>query len=146
MRRSTRKTLEAIAAHVGPAALKTLVAELRAAKPEQIEDLLKAPAKAVAKSRAHAQAPAKPKPAADPLAVEVTAMLAPLLARSSEKADLLVEHLNKLTGQALIVRPGGLAATVKALRKALSDDDIRDGAYGLRVAMQREHSMREKVK
>lgn len=142
MRRSTRKTLEAIAAHVGPVALKTLVAELRAAKPEQIEDLLKGPAKAVAKAKAHP----KPKPMPDPLAVEVTAMLAPLLARSSEKADLLVEHLNKLTGRALTVRPGGLTATVKALRKALSDDDIRDGAYGLRVTLQRDHSLREKVK
>jgi hypothetical protein len=142
MRPSTRKTLEAIAAHVGPTALKTLVAELRAAKPEQIEALLKAPAKAVAKSKAHARA----KPAPDALATEVTAMLAPLLARSSEKAELLVEHLNKLTGRALDVKPAGLAATIKALRKALSDDDIRDGAYGLRVTMQREHSLREKVK
>ena len=144
MRRSTRKTLEAIAGHVGPAALKTLVAELRAASPEQIADLFKAEVKAV--SHAKARAKAKTRLAPDALATEVTAMLAPLLARSSEKADLLVEHLNKLTGRALTVRSGGLAATVKALRKALSDDDIRDGAYGLRVAMQRDHSLREKVK
>lgn len=144
MRRSTRKTLEAIAGHVGPAALKTLVQELRAASPEQIAALFKAPVKAV--GRAQRAKAAKPKPAADPLATEVTAMLAPLLARSSEKADLLVEHLSKLTGRALAVKPGGLAPTIKALRKALSDDDIRDGAYGLRVALQREHSLREKVK
>lgn len=144
MRRSTRKTLEAIAGHVGPKALKTLVEELRAAKPEQIAALFKAEVKAV--SHAKTRAKAKAKAAPDALAVEVTAMLAPLLARSSEKADLLVEHLSKLTGRALAVKPGGLPATIKALRKALSDDDIRDGAYGLRVALQRDHSLREKVK
>ena len=143
MRRSTRKTLEAIAGQVGPEALKTLVEELRAASPEQIAALFTAPAKAVARAKKSA---AKAKPAPDPLAAEVTAMLAPLLARSSEKADLLVEHLSQLTGRTLAVKAGGLPATIRALRKALSDDDIRDGAYGLRVALQRAHSLREKVK
>jgi hypothetical protein len=135
MRRSSHKTLEALAASIGPAAVKALVAEIRAAKPGEIDALLSAPTPA-----------ARARPAKDPLLAEITALLAPVLARSSEKADLLTAHLRSLTGRVPDIKRRGLAATVRALRKVLSEDEIRDGAYGLRVALQREHSLRERVK
>lgn len=140
MRRSSRKTLEALAAEIGPTALKALVAEIRNAKHHEIESLIAADVKAAVGKKKHA--PRK----ADPLVAEVTALLAPLLARSNEKSDMLIDHLEQLTGRTLGVKGSGLAATIKALRKVLSDDDIRDGAFGLRVAMGQAHSMREKVK
>jgi hypothetical protein len=139
MRPSSRKTLKSLAAQIGPSALKALMHEIREAKHHEIEALVAADIKA---------ASPKPKPArkGDPLTAEVTALLAPILARSGEKADMLVEHLEKLTGRSLNVKGGGLAATIKALRRALSEDDIRDGAYGLRIATGQAHSLREKVK
>jgi hypothetical protein len=115
-----------------PAALKALFADIRAAPDEALLAALAAAARA-------------PR-ASDPLVSEVTALLAPILARSAEKAQMLVAHLNGLVGRELAVRPAGLAATVRALRRHLSDEDIRDGAYGLRVTLQRDHSLREKVK
>lgn len=135
MRRSSRKTLEALAAELGPARFRALIEDIRNAAPE---DLPGARQKAASKKAA-----AK---SADPLVAEVTALLAPILARSAEKAELLADHLQKLTGKKLSPPSGGLAATVRALRKSLSDEDIRDGAYGLRVHMQQEHSLREIVK
>ena len=118
------------------AAFKALLADIRAASEAEIIGAGKPkPVKA-----------SKPKPPEDPLVREVTDMLAPILARSEEKADMLVDHLKDLTGRTLSVRPGGLAATIKALRKSLPDEHIRDGAYGLRVKVQREFSLREKVK
>jgi hypothetical protein len=139
MRPSSRKTLEALAAQIGPSALKALVQEIRAAKHHEIEKLIAADIKA-------ASGEPKRLRKSDPLTQEVTALLAPILARSGEKADMLVEHLEQLTGRKLDTKGGGLAATVKALRRLLSDDDIRDGAYGLRIATGQAHSMREKVK
>jgi hypothetical protein len=131
MRPSSRKTLEALAAELGPARFRALIDDIRNTPPE---DLLGAP-----RSKTSARK-------ADPLVTEVTALLAPILARSAEKAELLVDHLQKLTGKKLAPPPGGLATTIRALRKSLSDEDIRDGAYGLRVHMQQEHSLREIVK
>jgi hypothetical protein len=140
MRRSSRKTLEALAASIGPAALKALLTEIRNAKHHEIEALIVADVKAAAGKAK------RPPRNSDPLVAEVTALLAPILARSGEKADMLTDHLEQLTGRTLGTRGGGLASTIKALRKVLSEDDIRDGAFGLRVAMGQAHSMREKVK
>src|SRR5262245_36270310 len=85
MRPSSRKTLEALAAELGAARFRALIDDIRAAKPDE---LLTAPAN-----------PKRVKQTGDPLIVEVTALLAPILGRSSEKADLLVDHLQKLTGK-----------------------------------------------
>lgn len=134
MRPSSRKTLDALAASLKPAAFKALIADIRAAKEQ---DLLARPKKAASK---------KQRPPADPLTIEVTALLAPILARSAEKAHMLVDHLSALTGRRLAAPTGGLAAAVRALRKHLPDEDIRDGAFGLRVKLQREHSLMERVK
>ena len=76
----------------------------------------------------------------------MTALLAPILARSAEKAHMLVDHLSELTGKKLATPTGGLAPVIRALRKQFSDEDIRNGAYGLRVKVHREHSLSEKVK
>jgi hypothetical protein len=134
MRPSSRKTLDALAASLKPAAFRALIADIRAAKEQ---DLL---------ARSKKAAPKKQRPAADPLTIEVTALLAPILARSGEKAHMLADHLSELTGRRLTAPAGGLAAAIRALRKHLSDEDIRDGAYGLRVKVQREHSLVERVK
>jgi hypothetical protein len=134
MRPSSRKTLDALAASLKPAAYKALIADIRAAKEQ---DLL---------ARSKKTPPKKQRHAADPLTVEVTALLAPILARSAEKAHMLVDHLSALTDRRLTAPAGGLAAAIRALRKHLSDEDIRDGAYGLRVKVQREHSLTERVK
>lgn len=134
MRPSSRKTLDGLAASLKPAAYKALIADIRAAKEQ---DLL---------PRAKKAPPKKNRPAGDPLTTEVTALLAPILARSAEKAHMLVEYLSELTGRTLATPAGGLAPAIRALRKHFSDEDIRDGAYGLRVKVQREHSLSEKVK
>jgi hypothetical protein len=131
MRPSSRKTLEVLAGELGPARFRALIDDIRNAAPE---DLPGAPKNNVSAKNA------------DPLVTEVTALLAPILARSTEKAELLVDHLQKLTGKGFAIKPAGLADTVRALRKSLSDEDIRDGAYGLRVYMQQEYSLREIVK
>ena len=134
MRPSSRKTLDALAASLKPAAYKALIADIRAANEKDL-------------------APRKPKPppekkksAADPLTSEVTALLAPILAKSAEKAHMLVDHLSELTGRKLTAPAGGLAVAIRSLRRQLSDEDIRDGAFGLRVTVQREHSLGERVK
>lgn len=117
-----------------PAAYKALLADIRAATEEEL-----LPRRKKAQARAV-------RPAPDPLTAEVNALLAPILARSGEKAHMLVDHLRDLTGLKLPAPAGGLAAAIRVLRKHLADEDIRDGAYGLRVKVQREHSMVEKVK
>jgi hypothetical protein len=134
MRPSSRKTLDALAASMKPGAFRALIADIRAAK--ELE--LLPPAKGAYKSTR--------RPPADPLTAEVTALLAPILARSAEKAHMLVDHLSELTGRRLDVPAGGLAPAIRALRKHLSDEDIRNGAFGLRVKVHREHSLVEKVK
>ncbi len=135
MRPSSRKTLEALAASLKPAAYKALIADIRAADEQDL-----------APRKAKPRAKKKKSAGADPLTIEVTALLAPILAKSAEKAHMLVDHLSELTGRKLTAPAGGVAAAVRALRKQLSDEDIRDGAYGLRVTVQREHSLGERVK
>lgn len=134
MRPSSRKTLDALAASLKPGAYKALIADIRAAKEQELLPREKGAYKSTRR------------PAADPLTSEVTALLAPILARSAEKAHMLVDHLSELTGRRLAIPAGGLAPAIRALRKHLSDEDIRDGAFGLRVQVQREHSLGEKVK
>ncbi|MDX2274913.1 MAG: hypothetical protein NW206_05625 [Hyphomonadaceae bacterium] len=88
-------------------------------------------------------APAKkprPKQPADALLAEVEAILQPLLARSSEKAELLLEHMGQ-SGS-----PRGLADAIKKLRAAaLSDAQIRKGAKALMADLARDFDGRETV-
>jgi hypothetical protein len=134
MRPSSRKTLDALAASLKPGAYKALIADIRAAKEQE---LLPAANGSYKSTR---------RPPADPLTTEVTALLAPILARSTEKAHMLVDHLSELTGRKLAAPSGGLASAIRALRKQFSDEDIRNCAYGLRVKVHREYSLSEKVK
>jgi hypothetical protein len=83
---------------------------------------------------------AKRKSSGDALTHEVTAILKPLLARSSEKADMLIEQLGK---------PGsarGLADAIKKLRAAkLNDAQIRNGAKALIADLSRRYNGRETI-
>ncbi len=71
---SSRKTLDALAASLKPGAYKALIADIRAAKEQELLPREKGAYKSTRR------------PAADPLTSEVTALLAPILARSAEKA------------------------------------------------------------
>ncbi|MGE3302681.1 MAG: hypothetical protein AB7M12_06155 [Hyphomonadaceae bacterium] len=137
MRRTSRAALELLGQRLTPAQLKAFFADVRAHDDAALSRAAHPPAPKAA-------APARTR---DALAGEVTAMLAPVLARSAEKAHMLVTHLEGLVGRKLDVAPeAGLAASVRALRRTLSDEEIRDGAYGLRVALQRDYSLKQPVK
>jgi hypothetical protein len=91
--------------------------------------------------RAHAdetllEGPIAPKKAPDPAVAAVTALLAPFPANSAQKAAMLRAHLEKLVGRPLPVKARGLPDAVRALKAHLSEDDIRDGAFSLRVTLQ----------
>jgi hypothetical protein len=120
MRPSTRRLLATLRAEHGEAVVRALVDDIRASPDAAVR-------------AARAPPPARP---ADPAVVAVTALLAPFSAKSGEKARMLAAHLEKLVGRPLPVRARGLPATVRALRAHLSDDDIRDGAFSLRVTLQ----------
>lgn len=82
----------------------------------------------------------KRKVAGDALLAEVEAILKPLMARSADKAELLVEHLGKQAS------PRGLADAVKKLRAArLTDAQIRNGAKALMAELGRKYDGRETV-
>jgi hypothetical protein len=68
----------------------------------------------------------------DPLVRDLEQALKPILGPSSEKADLLVEHIAKKHRRKLGIVPKGIADAARQLRaKQLSDDDIRAGAKSL---------------
>lgn len=117
-RPSTLQALAAIRRADGEAGLRAFLADIRAHKDEA---LLKA------------LAPKKP---AAPTVAAVTALLAPFPEKSAEKARMLAAHLEKLVGRSLPVKARGLPDAVRALGAYLSEDDIRDGAFSLRVVLQ----------
>jgi hypothetical protein len=120
MRPSTRRTLATLLAQQGEAVVRALIEDIR----ESADAALWA-----------ALAPRTGKPA-DPAVAAVTALLAPFPEKSAEKAKMLAAHLEKLVGRPLPVNARGLPATVRALKAHLSEDDIRDGAFSLRVTLQ----------
>jgi hypothetical protein len=93
-------------------------------------------------------APSKRKTArkGDPLVRDLEQTLKPLLAPSSEKAELLVEHIAKKLRRKLAVTPTGLADAARKLRaQKLSDDQIRDGARSLLAHLAKLHGDKETV-
>jgi hypothetical protein len=94
-------------------------------------------------------APAKKRKTArqfDPLLRDLEQTLKPLLAPSSEKADLLVEHLARKLRRKLAVTPTGLADAARKLRaQKLSDDQIRDGAKSLLAHLAKLYGDKETV-
>lgn len=86
------------------------------------------------------------KRAADPLVGDLERTLKPILGRSAEKADLLVEHLAKKHRRKLPLEPKGLADAARQLRaKKLSDDQIRAGARSLVAHLAKLYGDRENV-
>ena len=89
--------------------------------------------------RAHADrdlSSPRAQPASEDALVEaVKALLAPSSASSVRKGRMLVRELERLTGRTLAVTARGLPDAVRRLRAYLSDDDIRDGAFSLRVTL-----------
>jgi hypothetical protein len=78
--------------------------------------------------------------AGDPLLREIEQTLKPLVARSAEKAEMLVEHLEKKHQRTLGFEPKGLADAVRRLRAAgLSDDQVRAGAKSLMAHLAKLH-------
>jgi len=113
-----RRALAALRRELSEAEVRAFFADVRAAP----DAALLAPA-------------GEPARAADPTLSAVTALLAPFQQTSREKARLLAAHLEKLVGRKLPAPAQGLAPTIRALKRHLSDDDIRDGAFSLRVAL-----------
>lgn len=82
----------------------------------------------------------------DPLARELTLVLAPLLAPAREKAELLVEHMAAKHRQALVVTPRGLADAARRLRAAkFSDAQIRAAAKSLIASLANDFDPHEPV-
>lgn len=80
----------------------------------------------------------------------IAAILKPILAPASEKAELLIEHMAQIDeadlGRFLLdPPPRGLSDAIKRLRPRFSDEDIEAGALGLIAKLSRTHSMREQV-
>jgi hypothetical protein len=87
-----------------------------------------------------------PKSAQDTLLQDVRTILHPILARSAEKADLLIEHMTTAEGASPAHPiPKGIAHALRTLRKSFSDEEIRAGARGLIAKLARSHSSRETV-
>jgi hypothetical protein len=117
MKPASAKTLATLRKRLSEADLRALFADIRAASDAE---LLGAP-----KGEG-----------GDPLVTAVTALLAPSSESSAAKGRLLVAELARLTGRALPVKPRGLPDAVRKLRAYLSEDDIRDGAFSVRVTLQ----------
>lgn len=81
----------------------------------------------------------------DPLAAEIAALLAPILAPAAEKADLLIEEMcaRHKTCEAFEAR--GLPAAIKRLRTRHTPAQIRAAAKSLMARLAREHDPRERV-
>jgi hypothetical protein len=79
------------------------------------------------------------------LSAAVVAAFKPLLARSAEKADLLVEYMARTHNAVLDFQPRGLADAVRRLRPHFSDAQIRAGAEALVEELAQTYSRREKV-
>jgi hypothetical protein len=76
----------------------------------------------------------------DPLVREVQQTLKPLLDPAAEKAAMLVEHLSKAHGRALVAEPKGLAGAIRQLRAAkFSDVQISEGAKALMADLAKLH-------
>jgi hypothetical protein len=123
-----RAALKRLAGKRGSAELKALFALVRAHDDRALLAAI-APSKKV-----------KRKPAQDALLHDVETVMKPLVARSAEKAELLVEHL----GGAPPAR--GLADAIRKLRAAkLTDAQIRNGAKSLMAELGRKYDGRETV-
>ena len=116
MRASTRRAIDKLRAELSASEFAVFLADVRASTDE---DMLGVDM-------------AKP---VDPTLTAVTALLAPFPQKSAEKAKLLAAHLEKLVGRTLPIKARGLPGAVRALRAHLSEDDIRDGAFSLRVTL-----------
>ena len=128
MRPSTRRALAAFCAQHGATAARALISDVRASSLDALHGALEAAADgAHGRQRRVAMT--------DATVIAVTALLAPFPQGSGEKARLLAAHLEKLVGRPLPVKATGLASAVRALKAYLSEDDIRDGAFSLRVTL-----------
>jgi hypothetical protein len=90
----------------------------------------------------------KPKAAkrGDRLTHEIETLLRPIMGRSAEKADLLVEHMAKTHDRDVDYTPRGLTDAVRRLRAAkFSEAQIRAGAKGLLAELGALYSKRETV-
>jgi hypothetical protein len=123
-----RAALKRLAGKRSRAELKELFALVRAHDDRALLAAIAPPKRATAKK------------AGDTLVREVEATMKPLIARSAEKAELLVEHLGKASSAR------GLADAVKKLRAAkLTDAQIRNGAKSLMAELGRKYDGREAV-
>ncbi len=122
IRASSRDAIQVLRARLSEAELRALFEDIRA---NRDRELLGPRAKA---------------PSEDALVEAVKALLAPSPASSARKGAMLVAELERLTGRSFGVAARGLADAVRRLRAHLSDDDIRDGAFSLRVTLSQEHA------
>jgi len=83
--------------------------------------------------------------ARDPLAAEISALLAPILAPAAEKADLLVEEMCARHPACEAFEARGLASAVKRLRTRHTPAQIRAAAKSLMARIARDHDPRERV-
>lgn len=127
-----RKALQALARRHAKAELKALFAAIRT----HSDKALLAAAKPAAKKKPVRR---------DALVGDIEAKLRPLLGPASEKADLLLEFVERKHGVSLDFEPRGLADAVRRLRKHVSDADIRSAAKGLMAEVAERYSKRETV-
>lgn len=127
------KVLRAVLQRRSRAELKQLFAAVRACDDRALLAAI-APLKKRAKARRK-----------DPLVRDVEQALRPILGPSSEKADMLVEHIAKKHRRKLGIQPKGLADATKQLRAKFSDDQIRAGAKSLVAQLAKLYGDRETV-
>ena len=78
------------------------------------------------------------------LAARVTAMLAPVVARASEKADMLIDELAHTEGP-VAIKADGLAPTVRRLAARYGEDAVEAAAIALMARLKAWGSTRERV-
>lgn len=83
--------------------------------------------------------------APDTLAGDLARALRPILGPSSEKAEMLVEHLAKKHRRKLKLAPRGLADAAKRLRADFTEAQIRAGAETLLRDLAKLYATRETV-
>lgn len=71
------------------------------------------------------------RPHGDPLVHELARVMRPIIARSAEKADLLVEHMAQRRRRRLEFQPRGLADAARRLRATFTDEQILEDAKSL---------------
>jgi hypothetical protein len=134
VREDTAKMLRQALRGRSRAELKRLFATVRAHEDRALLAALAPPKKRAAKRKG------------DPLVRDLERTLKPILGPTSEKADLLVEHLAKKHRRKLGITPKGLADAARQLReKNLSDDQIRAGAKGLVAHLAKLYGRQESV-